>query len=70
MAHAEKCPVCGGSGGYKGMPDPGSTVIIGPWITCHGCSGRGWVTVQDEEPPVYHHEPRDDRAAKLLEEQP
>jgi len=45
MAHAEKCLVCGGRG--KVPPE-------GPWgggpdsyPTCHGCQGRGWVTVED-----------------------
>ena len=30
--HAEKCPVCNGSGRYEEK-------------TCHGCGGLGWVTV-------------------------
>ena len=32
MAHAEICPVCGGSGKLKKKQ-------------CHGCNGLGWVTV-------------------------
>jgi len=36
MAHAEKCPLCGGEG-----------VVIGQPNKCHGCDGKGWVTVQD-----------------------
>ena len=50
MAHAEKCPVCGGSG--KAVPE-------GPWgggpstyPTCHGCQGKGWVTVEDHRTPL------------------
>ena len=39
--HAELCPVCKGSGKYA---------IEGPLCTtvehvCHGCTGKGWVTV-------------------------
>jgi hypothetical protein len=33
MSHAEKCPVCLGSGKYDGQ-------------ACHGCDGRGRVTVE------------------------
>ena len=36
MAHAEKCPVCGGSGKVQ------SVNIVD---TCHGCGGKGWVAV-------------------------
>jgi hypothetical protein len=32
MSHADKCPICKG----KKKPD------------CHGCSGKGWVTVSDD----------------------
>ena len=35
-ARAVICPVCGGKGKYKGK-------------ICHGCNGRGWVTIYDEE---------------------
>ena len=34
MTHAEKCPVCSGSGEYADKK-------------CHGCKGKGWVTVSD-----------------------
>lgn len=37
MAHAEKCPVCSGTG--KSEPDK----------VCHGCDGKGWVTVKDDD---------------------
>jgi hypothetical protein len=37
MSHAEKCPVCEGSGKYEKAQ-------------CHGCEGKGWVTVQDDQP--------------------
>jgi len=39
--HAEKCPVCDGEGSLAGvLPDEKRT--------CHGCEGRGWVTVGRE----------------------
>lgn len=46
MAHAEICPVCGGRG----------RVTINVNLTapleqlCHGCGGKGWIEVQDEQP--------------------
>lgn len=43
MAHAERCPVCHGSGK---LPDNGRSTAITK-ETCHGCLGRGWVTVED-----------------------
>jgi len=47
MAHAEKCPICNGSGTvdkeYKKYlpckPKP-----------CHGCNGKGWIEVSDIYP--------------------
>lgn len=46
MAHAEKCPVCGGSGKVPPTPpDPYYTAVPQP-VTCHGCGGLGWVTVE------------------------
>jgi len=51
MAHAEKCPVCNGSGKrYKFDPNgttdkPAGFQEDGP---CYGCGGLGWVTVQDQ----------------------
>lgn len=42
MAHAEKCPICYGSG------------RIGVERTsrkdCHGCQGKGWIEVDDTIP--------------------
>lgn len=43
MAHAERCPVCSGSG--KKTEFPNSTA---PQLEdCRGCDGTGWVTVDD-----------------------
>ena len=41
MNYAQKCPVCEGSGKYNDN-------------TCHGCEGKGWVTVQNDrqKPPI------------------
>lgn len=43
MTHAERCPVCERSGEYcpPHQRDP---------ATCHGCGGKGWVTVYDSGP--------------------
>jgi len=34
--HAEKCPVCEGSGKYKKKE-------------CHGCDGKGWILIPEEK---------------------
>jgi len=39
MVHAEKCPVCNGSGKYEEKD-------------CHGCNGKGWITVEDSESAI------------------
>lgn len=39
-SHAEKCPVCGGTGKLKDNTSASEH-------TCHGCNGVGWVTVRD-----------------------
>jgi len=46
MAHAEKCPVCGGTGKIPCAEKCGSTASQ-DLVTCHGCGGTGWVTVTD-----------------------
>jgi len=40
--HTEKCPVCYGQG--KVLDAIGNPTLE----TCHGCNGRGWVTVGDD----------------------
>ena len=55
MNHAEKCPVCGGSGKILNNSPPyykdSATSIEPPFTACNGCGGSGWVTVQDT--PVF-----------------
>ena len=52
--HAEQCPICGGSG--KGtLPDIPQTAAVQVPSTCHGCNGKGWVSVEDHTTPVYSH---------------
>ena len=44
MNHAEKCPVCNGTGKIS----TGNSSTAGPVEeVCHGCGGKGWVTVED-----------------------
>lgn len=47
--HAEKCPVCGGSGRLPCSTGGDASSPPLP-VTCHGCNGKGWVTVGDERP--------------------
>ena len=51
MAHAEKCPVCGGEGTItkKVCNTSGAEVE-----TCKGCGGRGWVEVSDSTDNEVH----------------
>ena len=53
MAHAEKCPVCNGTGKYLLEPDNRE-------IACYGCDGKGWIEVADS--PYYTIQPIDWRA--------
>ena len=52
-AHAEKCPVCNGSGKvgdwlYHIDPSvPTFAMSNTNLIPCRSCGGKGWVTVQD-----------------------
>jgi DnaJ-class molecular chaperone len=47
MAHAEKCPICYGTGQ---TPKPSSWVNVQQWQSqCHGCGGKGWVIVGEED---------------------
>lgn len=49
MSHAEICPICRGKGTNR--DDNASTPYTYP---CHGCGGRGWITVID---PLYVYVP-------------
>lgn len=44
MKKAQLCPVCLGSGLVNNEPGYSGTTKK----TCHGCSGKGWVTVGDD----------------------
>ncbi len=48
-SHAEKCPVCDGTGIFNFTPecDGYNLKYYKQEITCHGCQGTGWVTVTD-----------------------
>jgi hypothetical protein len=54
---AQLCPVCNGSGKLTIEGSITDTSISWPrYNTCHGCSGKGWVEVSDEQPyinPIY-----------------
>ena len=45
MAHAEICPVCNGVGTVTTAKPYSITAVTTPEKTCHGCGGKGWVTV-------------------------
>ena len=47
MSHAELCPVCAGRGVIKEYPSEESTQTNPNTKVCHGCGGKGWVTVLD-----------------------
>ena len=42
MARAEKCPICEGEGKLVGL-------LPEDKHTCHGCGGKGWVEIQDQQ---------------------
>ena len=50
MSHAERCPVCYGSGKYTPPANPNSSAVPQPQI-CHGCGGKGWVELNDYTTP-------------------
>ncbi len=54
MAHAEICPVCKGSGQTRVTqvvltPDTVGSREQLVWGRCHGCDGRGWIEVSDQQ---------------------
>lgn len=46
MAHTEKCPICKGRGHIEAGDKRNK---------CHGCDGKGWVSVGIEYPPPIKH---------------
>jgi len=58
MAHAEKCPICEGSGRLPLPVEMGTTASRPYDKLCHGCDGKGWVEVQDEDLFPEAHEER------------
>jgi len=46
MGKAQTCPVCLGKGKIYDAESFGKT-YKDKYKTCHGCGGKGWVTVQD-----------------------
>lgn len=52
LNHAEICPVCKGTGKYKEYYNLVSTTNAWTEKFCHGCDGKGWVTVQDAETTI------------------
>lgn len=55
MSHAEMCPVCGGSG--KVGPGGGDTSTCPQLKDCHGCGGKGWIEVGNDNIPVLYPVP-------------
>lgn len=47
--HSEICPVCKGTGKYKEYTNYSCSIYSEH--TCHGCNGKGWVTINDEQVP-------------------
>ena len=56
MAHAEKCPICLGEGFVYKVPKEITGVFTRFLLqssykqTCHGCGGKGWIEIQDQQP--------------------
>ncbi len=52
MIHAEKCPVCNGSGRTESTETETGT-LVRKSQPCHGCNGKGWVEVGVPDVPYY-----------------
>lgn len=50
MAHAEKCPICYGTGNKTFSEQPVLDNPGGTNESCRGCAGSGWVEISDEQP--------------------
>ena len=55
MSHSEICPVCKGKG-KKVKAVEGS--IKTENISCHGCEGKGWITIHDNNIQWYPSYPQ------------
>lgn len=51
MTHSERCPICLGSGKllYQNYFNESSCSNTSEH-TCHGCTGKGWIEVNDSYP--------------------
>lgn len=51
MYHAEVCPVCNGSGKYKEYSYFREQTTSQNYIekVCHGCQGKGWISVRGND---------------------
>ena len=47
MSHSEICPLCKG----KGIIDNYKLLKSRRNDKCHGCDGKGWVSVEDKQQP-------------------
>jgi DnaJ-class molecular chaperone len=50
MSHAERCPVCLGSGMINREDFRDYTGCAKYKAACHGCGGNGWVVIRDDPP--------------------
>lgn len=48
--HSEVCPLCGGTGLYKEYQNYSSITYLSK--TCHGCKGKGWISVPNEQKSI------------------
>jgi len=56
MSHGEKCVICNGDG--KIVTDTLKLVKKVPKTKCHGCDGKGWVTIHDRTEWTYPQYPQ------------
>lgn len=62
--HAEKCPICEGEGLLCDI-EPESLIGACPrYHVCHGCQGRGWISVADMETEEFDIKEEGEEAAE------
>ena len=49
MSLADTCPICRGTGDH--IPNDTNVPEVGIKHPCHGCGGKGWITVRTDYPP-------------------